>query len=146
MTDASSSPSPSAAPRLLAMALAALLVVAMGVLLYVLLTSAEDGKQAITSYIDAIVGGAEVGAEGGDEAALLTDVLRRRAALTVENFQVQAGTACFWMTVGGPNGHTEVKFLLRVPDEGDMAVVGVSARRACACPDPDVEAVCKLGD
>lgn len=142
MTDSSSSPD--AAPRLLALALAAVVVGASVVLLTVLMTRADAGKEAITRYIDTIVAGADVGAEGGDEAKKLTDVLRRRAALTVENFQVQAGTACFWMTVGGPNGHTEVQFLLRVPDEGEMAVVGVSAQRDCVCPDPDVDAVCHL--
>jgi hypothetical protein len=143
MTDSSSS-SPTAVPPLLAIALPAVLVVAMVVLLYVLMTSADAGKEAISRYIDGIVAGADVGAEGGDEAKQLTDVLRRRAALTVENFQVQAGTACFWMTVGGPNGHTEVQFLLSAPDEGEMSVVGVSAQRDCVCPDPDVDAVCHL--
>ncbi len=117
---------------------------AMAALVVVLSQECGAGEDAVRAYVERIAGGEDVSeAVAGPEAASLTEMLRSSTRVHIDNFQAQAGTACFWTTVSHAGGQTDVQFLLH---DGEQArsVHQVSAVRECSCPDPDFEQPCHL--
>ena len=102
------------------------------------------GSDALDAYVASVRAGAEVSPSvGGEEAAELTDALRRTRAVHVTNFQAQAGTACYWVRLELDDGSRDARFVLEDTAESRQ-VVRASLRRECECPDPDFEQRCRL--
>ena len=113
------------------------------------MTLARDcsaGKDTVQSYIAAVRGGEAVSpGVGGSEAAVLTAVLSKSESVSVDNFQSQAGTSCYWLDVRAAGKSTSVQVVLSESESG-MRVIAASIRRDCSCPDPDFEQRCHLVD
>lgn len=118
--------------------LSLILVGAMVFLFVTLLGAAKSGRAAIEAYVADVRRGLEVSAEvGREEAAALTDLLRTGGPVSIANFQSQARTSCFWVSVDGVD-ETELRVVLREVGGGER-VVAMSTRRRCVCPiDPDL--------
>ncbi|MEZ4318540.1 MAG: hypothetical protein R3F61_13590 [Myxococcota bacterium] len=110
-------------------------VVALGTLVVLL---GREGKRAHT-VLEAAVEQAKAGlhpcagfAEGERVEAALRDTVRVR----LQNFLVQAETACYSVTLEGP--HTvDGAFLYRVAGER-RELLAASLEKSCACPDADL--------
>ena len=110
------------------------------VLSIVLMDACTAGQETLGAYIDGVRGGAAVSeAVAGAEAPAVTEALRQSTGFSVDNFQAQSNTACFWLQLEGPNGTTPVRFVL-----AGERVLRASLVRECECPDPDFEQPCRL--
>lgn len=123
----------------------ALCLLGAGAALFVTLVDASRAGQAgLDAYVASVAGGAEVSEEvGGAEASALTELLRETRSVSIDNFQAQAGTACFWVELHHAGRSTDARFVLAERGE-EQVVIRASLRRECVCPDPDFEERCHL--
>lgn len=63
--------------------------------------------------------------------------------VSIDNFQAQLGTACFWTSIDGPSGARDVQFLLREVGDG-YRVARASMVRGCECPEVGDDQRCHL--
>ena len=110
----------------------------------VLVRDCGGGRDALEAYARAVRAGEDVDASvAGEEAPALTEALRGSTGVGVDNFQAQAGTACYWVQIMAASGRRSARFVLR--EQGDDWVVSrASLARECECPDPDFEQACHL--
>lgn len=119
------------------------LLSAVGWLVLMHVGEPSEGQGVITSWAIAVRAGTPVSAEvGGAEAPALTEAVRRSVGTSVSNFQSQAGTSCFWVTLNGPSGETELRVVL-AEQPGGLHVTAASLGRDCDCPD-DASERCHL--
>ena len=144
MTEPSSSSRRSGFGRLGGGLFALVMVGAMVLLTVTLVGECSAGTDVVNAYVSSIRGGDAVSrAVGGDEAEALTAALRGTRSIGVDNFQAQAGTACYWVRLRQAEGDREARFLLGESGDG-WRVIGASLRRECTCPDPDFEQRCRV--
>lgn len=118
-------------PRFLPIILASLLGTGMLVLVVVLVQGGTAGAEGLETFADPIRAGGKVSvAVGGPEADALTQALRESTAVSVTNFQAQAGTGCFWADLGAVSAIFEMR-----ESGGNWEVVHASLTRECECPD-----------
>lgn len=127
---------------MLAALLAVTLIGAMITLVVVLSSASSTGREAIEAYLSSIRSGASVAQSiAGDEAESLTKELRQSKSFSISNFQSQADTSCFWVTLQGEK-KVEARFVLAEKD-GQTIVTAASLLRECDCP-IDFDLACRL--
>jgi hypothetical protein len=105
------------------------------VLVVVLGGEVSEGRDVIEGWLEGVEGSGVSSAVAGDEAAALTARLTPPLSFSIDNFQAQAGTACYWLSVAAGTGSVDLRVV--IVDQPDGRVVGaVSAERSCTCPEP----------
>jgi len=142
--DPAAEPTPIGAAGYVARTLFALVLVGSMVTLFVVLVGESDsGRASIKAYLKDIAGGAEVTTSvGAGEASELTALLRRVQGFSVDNFQSQADTSCFWLDLSVSGKTVPARFVLS-GDGTARKVTAASTRRECECP-VDFEQPCAL--
>jgi hypothetical protein len=108
------------------------------VLVVVLGGEVSEGRDVIEGWLVGVGQSGVSAAVGGDEAAALTARLTPPLSFSIDNFQAQAGTACYWLSVSAGTGSVDLRVVLVDQPEG-RAVGAVSAERSCTCPEPAYE-------
>jgi hypothetical protein len=113
-------------------------------LILFLLGEVGAGREVLTDYMDEVKRGRDVSATvAGEEAASITELLRKSSAIEVDNFQSQAGTSCFWVTIKHDGAKSKAVFVLADRESG-TEVIACSLARGCECPDQDIDKKCSL--
>lgn len=108
------------------------------VLVVVLGGEVSEGREVVEAWLDGVAQQGVSAAVGGDEAAALTARLTAPLSFSIDNFQAQAGTACYWLSVSAGAGSVDLRVVIVDHPEG-RAVAAASAERSCTCPEPAYE-------